>query len=122
MENKKLNGIIANYKKGLRLKLLRNLMKLRQNELAEFLGIERAEYCKTENGFSKIREERLSKVEEIFRLWRTDEIQRLKGRINFLNAVFNKDSTDEDLIKRPEYKDCIDDAASIKYTLQSKGN
>ena len=72
------------YKK---LKYLRQMFGITQNEMAKRLKITQGTYCKIEGNRLKFTGEQSNKIVKIFREYRDKEIQELNEEIKFLNDV-----------------------------------
>jgi len=73
-----------NYK---RLKYLRQMFGITQNEMAKKLDVSQSKYSKFEGNRLKFTGYQSSVILEIFRVYRNKEVQELNEEIKFLNDV-----------------------------------
>lgn len=69
-----------------KIKMLRNVLGLSQNEFSQIVGVHQSQLSKWEKG-DKIRDiVALEKMNEVFEKYKTDRIAHLQAEINFLQT------------------------------------
>lgn len=71
---------------GQQLRLYRNLMGIRQWQMAAKLGVNQGNYSKMENGREN-NPDLVPKVKVMFDKWRSEEIEKLHKRIDYLRNL-----------------------------------